>query len=47
MPEYRNEAGGVVGAIPYEVASYWLLYFIKHKNDMHAPACSTPEANFI
>ena len=36
-----NESGGVylcvVGAVPYDSSSY-VLYFIKHKNDMHAPA---------
>ena len=36
MHIYRNEAGGVVGAIPHE--SMRLFYFIKHKNDMHAHA---------
>ena len=29
---YRNEAGVGVGAV------YELLYFIKYKNDMYAPA---------
>ena len=29
---------GVAGAIPYESMGCNILYFIKHKNDMHVPA---------
>ena len=29
-----------------KVASYGLLYFIKHKNDMYICACNTPEAGY-
>ena len=33
---HNNEAGGVVGAIPYDSMSYYII--IKNKNDIHAPA---------
>ena len=33
---YRNEAGGCGGCKPLQ--NYGLLCFVKHKNDMHAPA---------
>ena len=43
MPEYRNEAWGVVGTIPYEV----LVVIFYKAQEWHAYTCSTPEANFI
>ena len=35
MHNYINESGDVVGAIPYDSMSYYILYY---KNDIHAPA---------
>ena len=37
MHNNRNEAEGVMGAIPYESMGCYIL-IIKHKNDIHAPA---------
>ena len=35
-----KQLGSVVGAIPQRLYSWVAIYFIKHKNDMHAPAAS-------
>ena len=32
-----NEAGSVLGAIPYDSIWVIILYFMKYENDMHAP----------
>ena len=34
-----------MGAIPHESMSCYIVY-LKHKNDMYACPCSTPEASY-
>ena len=46
MHAYRNKAGGVVGV--YNLLwNYELLYFITHKNDIHAPVVPRKLHNYI
>ena len=46
MHAYRNIAGGVVG-VYNPLWNYELLYFIKHKNDLHVPAVPQELHNYI
>ena len=46
MHAYRNKAGGVVD-VYNPLWNYELLYFIKHNNDMHAPAVPQVLHNYI
>ena len=46
MHAYRNKAGGVVD-VYNPLWNYELLYFIKHNNDMHAPAVYQKLHNYI